>query len=136
MHYLDTNIIVYSVVNQDPRKMEVSQAIIRDLFEKDKLLISPLNLQELVYTLSKLKIDIKRIEKTYFLFQQFCKNGIDKALINSAFKTASRLNFGKNINDVIHLTFAEKYCTKLLTFDKDFNVLKKFSSIDIQILLS
>jgi predicted nucleic acid-binding protein len=72
MHYLDTNIIVYSVVNQDPRKMEVSQAIIRDLFEKDKLLISPLNLQELVYTLSKLKIDIKRIEKTYFLFQQFC----------------------------------------------------------------
>lgn len=136
MHYLDTNIIVYSVVNQDPRKMEVSQAIIRDLFEKDKLLISPLNLQELVYTLSKLKIDIKRLEKTYFLFQQFCKNGIDKALINSAFKTASRLNFGKNINDVIHLTFAEKYCTKLLTFDKDFNVLKKFSSIDIQILLS
>jgi predicted nucleic acid-binding protein len=56
MHYLDTNIIVYSVVNQDPGKMEVSQSIIRDLFEKDDLLISPLNLQELIYTLSKLKI--------------------------------------------------------------------------------
>jgi predicted nucleic acid-binding protein len=47
MHYLDTNIIVYSVVNQDPGKMEVSQSIIRDLFEKNNLLISPLNLQEL-----------------------------------------------------------------------------------------
>ncbi|HKJ97926.1 MAG TPA: PIN domain-containing protein [Desulfotignum sp.] len=134
MHYLDTNIIVYSVVNQDPRKMEVSQSIIRDLFEKDKLLISPLNLQELIYTLSKLKIDMERIEQTYFLFQQFCKNEIDKTLIDSAFKIISRLNFGKNINDVIHLTFAEKYCTKLLTFDKDFKILKQFSSLDIQIL--
>jgi predicted nucleic acid-binding protein len=64
MHYLDTNIIVYSVVNQDPGKMEVSQSIIRDLFENDNLLISPLNMQEFIYTLSKLKIDIKHIEQT------------------------------------------------------------------------
>ena len=134
MHYLDTNIIIYSVVNQDPGKMEVGQSIIRDLFERDELLISPLNLQELIYTLSKLKVDIKRIEQAYFLFQQFCKNEIDKTLIDSAFKIVSRLNFGKNINDVIHLKFAEKYCTKLLTFDKDFKILKRFSSLDIQIL--
>ncbi len=134
MHYLDTNIIVYSVVNQDSGKMEVSQSIIRDLFEKDNLLISPLNLQELIYTLSKLKIDIKHIEQTYLLFQQFCQNEIDKTLIDSAFKIVSRLNFGKNINDVIHLKFAEKYCTKLLTFDKDFKILKQFSLLDIQIL--
>jgi len=134
MHYLDTNIIVYSVVNQDPGKMEVSQSIIRDLFENDNLLISPLNMQELIYTLSKLKIDIKHIERTYLFFQQFCKNEIDKTLIDSAFKIVSRLNFGKNINDVIHLTFAEKYCTKLLTFDKNFKILKQFSSLEIQIL--
>ena len=134
MHYLDTNIIVYSVVNQDPGKMEISQSIIRDLFEKDELLISPLNLQELVYTLSKLKIDMKRIKQTYFLYQRFCKNEIDKTLIDSAFKIVSRLNFGSNINDVIHLKFAEKYCTKLMTFDKDFKLLKQFSSLDIQIL--
>ncbi len=114
--------------------MEVSQSIIRDLFEKDKLLISPLNLQELIFTLSKLKIDIKRIEQTYFLFQQFCQNEIDKTLVDSAFEIVSKLDFGKNINDVIHLKFAEKYCTKLLTFDKDFKVLKPFSSLDIQIL--
>lgn len=134
MHYLDTNIIIYSVVNQDPRKMEVSQSIIRDLFEKNKLLISPLTLQELVFTLSKLKIEIERIKQIYFLFQHFCQNEIDKALVDSAFEIVSKLDFGKNINDVIHLKFAEKYCTKLLTFDKDFNNLKQYSSIDIQIL--
>jgi len=134
MHYLDTNIIIYSVVNQDPRKMEVSQSIIRDLFEKNKLLISPLNLQELIFTLSKLKIEIERIKQIYFLFQQFCQNEIDKALVDSAFEIVSKLDFGKNINDVIHLKFAEKYCTKILTFDKDFNLLKQYSAIDIQIM--
>ena len=134
MHYLDTNIIIYSVVNQDPGKMEISQSIIRDLFEKNKLLISPLNLQELIFTLSKLKIEIERIEQIYFLFHQFCHNEIDKTLVDSAFEIVSRLNFGKNINDVIHLKFAEKYCTKLLTFDKDFSILKKYSAIDVQIL--
>lgn len=134
MHYLDTNIIIYSVVNQDPRKMEVSQSIIRDLFEKNKLLISPLNLQELIFTLYKLKIEIERIKQIYFLFQQFCQNEIDKALVDSAFEIVSKLDFGKNINDVIHLKFAEKYCTKILTFDKDFNLLKQYSAIDIQIM--
>jgi predicted nucleic acid-binding protein len=134
MHYLDTNIIIYSVVNQDPGKMEISQSIIRDLFEKNKLLISPLNLQELIFTLSKLKIEIERIEQIYFLFHQFCHNEIDKTLVDSAFEIVSRLNFGKNINDVIHLKFAEKYCTKLLTFDKDFSILKQYSAIDVQIL--
>lgn len=134
MHYLDTNIIIYSVVNQDPRKMEVSQSIIRDLFEKNKLLISPLNLQELIFTLSKLKIEIERIKQIYFLFQQFCQNEIDKALVDSAFEIVSKLDFGKSINDVIHLKFAEKYCTKILTFDKDFNLLKQYSAIDIQIM--
>jgi predicted nucleic acid-binding protein len=114
--------------------MEISQSIIRDLFEKNKLLISPLNLQELIFTLSKLKIEIERIEQIYFLFHQFCHNEIDKTLVDSAFEIVSRLNFGKNINDVIHLKFAEKYCTKLLTFDKNFSILKQYSAIDIQIL--
>jgi len=69
-----------------------------------------------------------------FLPGVFCENEIDKALIDSTFEIVSTLDFCKNINDVIHLKFAEKYCTKLLRFDKDFNNLKQYSSIDIQIL--
>jgi len=54
--------------------------------------------------------------------------------MNSAFEIASKINFGKNINDIIHLKFAEKYCSKLLTFDKDFRLLKQFSKIEIAII--
>lgn len=68
MHYLDTNILIYSSVNQDPAKMDLSQSIVQELFNKDKLLLSPLSLQELIFTLFKLNINIESIEKTYSLF--------------------------------------------------------------------
>ena len=134
MHYLDTNILIYSSVNQDPIKMDLSQSIIRELFIKDKLLLSPLSLQELIFTLFKLNINLKSIEKTYSLFNQFCQYEINRGIMDSAFETASKINFGKNINDIIHLKFAEKYCDKLLTFDQDFKLLKQFSKIEIEII--
>ena len=134
MHYLDTNILIYSSVNQDPAKMDLSQSIVQELFNKDKLLLSPLSLQELIFTLFKLNINIESIEKTYSLFNQFCQYEINRDIMDSAFEIASKTNFGKNINDIIHLKFAEKYCSKLLTFDKDFKLLKQYSKIEIDII--
>ena len=34
MHYLDTNILIYSSVNQNPAKMDLSQSIVQELFDK------------------------------------------------------------------------------------------------------
>ena len=81
-----------------------------------------------------LNINIESIEKTYSLFNQFCQYEINRDIMNSAFEIASKINFGKNINDIIHLKFAEQYCSKLLTFDKDFKLLKQFSKIEIDII--
>jgi predicted nucleic acid-binding protein len=88
----------------------------------------------LIFTLFKLDINIKSIEKTYSLFNQFCQYEINRDIIDSAFEIVTKINFGKNINDIIHLKFAEKYCSKLLTFDKDFKLLKQFSKIEIDII--
>ncbi len=134
MHYLDTNILIYSSVNQDQKKMILSQSIVQDLFKKDKLLLSPLSLQELIFTLSKLKINFESIEKAYSLFHQFCHYEINKEIIDSAFEIVTKIDFGRNINDIIHLKFAERHCGKLLTFDKDFALLKPFTKMDIEIL--
>ena len=38
------------------------------------------------------------------------------------------------INDAVHLKFAEKYASKLITFDKDLNKFKSLTSIVIEIL--
>jgi predicted nucleic acid-binding protein len=114
--------------------MNFSQSLVRDLFNKDKLLLSPLSLQELIFTLFKLNIDIVSIEKTYSFYNEFCQYEINREILDSSFKIASNINFGKNINDIIHLKFAEKYCNKFITFDRDFKRLKQFSEIEIDII--
>lgn len=40
----------------------------------------------------------------------------------------------KNINNIIHLKTAEKYCEKIITFDSDFEKLQALTNIEIQIL--
>ena len=134
MHYLDTNLLIYSAVNQDLLKRQQSQSIIQKLFESDQLLLSPLSIQELIFTLSKLKIPEAHIENTYSLFQKFCRYEINCKIMESAYSIAAELGYGKNINDVIHLKFAERYCEKLITFDKDFKRLSPFSKISIEII--
>ena len=134
MHYLDTNVLIYSCVNQDSDKLEKSQAIIHELFSNNNLLLSPVSLQELIFTLSKIKLKPDQIKKDYDFFSRFCAHEIDRELLDSAFETASELNFGRNINDIIHLKFAEKYRTKLITYDSDFMILKPIASIEINIL--
>ena len=134
MHYLDTNILVYSAVNQDPLKRQQSQSIIQELYESERLLLSPLSIQELIFTLSTLKISEKQIENTCLLFLNFCRYKIDCTILDEAYSLVTELGYGKNINDVIHLKFAERYCDKLITFDKDFKRLSPFSKIAIEII--
>ena len=134
MHYLDTNLLVYSAVNQDPLKRQQSQSIIQGLFESDQLLLSPLSIQELIFTLSKLKISEAQIENTYSLFQKFCRYEIDCKIMDDAYSVVAELGYGKNLNDVIHLKFAERYCEKLITFDKDFKRLSPLSKISIEVI--
>ena len=56
MLYLDTNILVYSLVNQDNAKMIASQTLINQSIADSSLILSPLVLQELAFTLAKLNL--------------------------------------------------------------------------------
>ncbi|EIM65083.1 PIN domain-containing protein [Desulfobacter postgatei 2ac9] len=54
--------------------------------------------------------------------------------MDNVYSVVAELEYGKNINDVIHLKFAERYCEKLITFDKDFKRLSPFSKISIEVI--
>lgn len=114
--------------------MEKSQGLIKKLANEGNLLLSPLSLQELAFTLSKLNIDKEHIKNNYELFSVFCQYSIDKALLDSAFETCIQIDFCKNINDIIHIKFAEQYCDKFSTYDHDFKRLEQITDIDINIL--
>lgn len=55
-------------------------------------------------------------------------------LIIESYELADKLNYFQNINDCIHIKFAEKYCRKLVTFDKDFKKFKEHTNLEIEIL--
>jgi len=134
MHYLDTNVLIYACVNQDDGKMKQSQDLIRELQNRNKLILSPLSLQEFVFTLSKINVHKDHIKNNYKAFACFCHYPIDAGLLNDAVEACLELNFCKNINDMVHLKFSEQYCSELSTFDKDFMRLHDISHIKINVL--
>jgi predicted nucleic acid-binding protein len=105
-----------------------------DAINSNKILISPLVIQEYVYTLNKLKVDSKVVYDNSRVFEFYCKYYIDSLLVSSATALASKINSFSNINDILHLKFAENYCSRLITYDSDFNKFKQFSKIEIEIL--
>ena len=134
MLFFDTNVIVYSIVNLDEEKLNISQQLVNNALEENSILISPLILQEMIFTLGKLGVEAELIEENVDLWTNFSINKIDNDIVRKAFDLCKKVNNFKIINDAIHLKFAEKYCTKMITFDKDFKKFKSFTDLEIEIL--
>lgn len=130
--FFDTNVLVYFAINQDNRKQSIAQTLIQQAIEKQTLIISPLVMIEFIFVMSKLNQLVEQ-EKTVSFFQQFVKGQIDIDIVLSAYQFCAQHGQGKNINDVIHLKFAEKHCEKIVTFDNDFKTLEPFSTIKLEI---
>jgi predicted nucleic acid-binding protein len=88
MLYLDTNILVYSLVNQDHGKMLASQSLINQCLADSSLLLSPLILQELAFTLAKLNLPQTMISDSFDVFKAFAAFDIDVDLCDSGFQLA------------------------------------------------
>lgn len=125
MVYVDTNVLIYISVNQGDERRDIAAKLVRELIENDELFLSPLTIQEFIFTLSKLKIDLTQIAQDVDFYLDFVQQAIDKEVLTDAFVLCRKINYCKNINDVIHLKVAERYCRKLITFDNDFKKLKK-----------
>lgn len=134
MTFFDTNVLVYSTVNLDKVKQEVSDRLIEAAIKEKALTISTLVLSEFIYVLSKLNIDKQLVEKAISLYKPFVENAIEPSTVFDAYELCRKLGTGKNINDAIHLKFAEIHCTKIVTFDKDFKKFKPSTDIVIDLL--
>jgi len=133
MIYFDTNVLIYSTIDQDQEKALISKELIEKSIKSDDFVISPLVLNEFIFVLSKQKIIDKYKENVEF-YSQFCKFGFNKSDVLNAYDKCQKLDKCRNINDFIHLEIANKHCKKLVTFDSDFKSLQKFYDIEIEIL--
>jgi len=134
MWYFDTNILVYSITAVDEDKMLYSQGLINDCVKSNRLLISPVTLQELIFVLAKLKLEKQLMTESVYSFLKYSRYEIDSSIVRDAFELCNRIDFCRNVNDAIHLKFAEKYCEKLLTYDRDFKKFKPHSELNIEII--
>ncbi len=131
MIYFDTNVLIYTVATQGDKKTEISNYLISKAIKRKEFFISELVLIELIFGLSKLKIENKEIVDLYY---DLSKSMINNDIVISAFKKCKLLNKCRNINDFVHLEIVNRYCDKLITFDSDFKNLEKFYDIEIEIL--
>ena len=136
MLFFDTNVIVYSIVNLDEEKLKISQQLVNEALDENSILISPIILQEMIFTLGKLRVEPGVIEENVDLWTNFSISMIDNDMVKEAFDLCKKINNFRTINDAIHLKFAEKYCKKLITFDNDFKKFTSFTELEIEILQS
>ena len=133
MTFFDTNVLVYFTINQDKQKLEKAQEMIFDAIKKDIFFISPMVLSEYMFVLGKYGV-IKEHKNKVLLFSEYVEASIDKEVVLEAYDICEKIDFCKNINDIIHLKIAERHCNKLVTFDDDFRKLQKYTDIEIEIL--
>ena len=118
----------------DETKYLKSTQLIKQSIADNTLFLSPLSLMEFIFVLSKLKVEVKSIRNWFSYFVDYIYVPIDKELIKLAEKKLEEINTGLHINDIIHFKIAEKYCQKLITYDKGFSRFQTAANITIEIL--
>lgn len=135
MVYVDTNILIYAGVEQDLNKKTIAMRLLENHAQNNTLQLSLLSLQEYSFTFAKLNIDNAITHQDIHYYSNHVKHLITKEIFLSAIELCTKINYHKNINDVIHLKFAEQHCDKLITFDNDFKKLKPYTDMEIEILV-
>ncbi len=134
MKYIDTDILIHSIIIQDIEKHNTSKSIILKSIENDEFFISLLTLQELAFVLDKLAFEKSFIDKNISELLKFKPVNYNINHFSRAIQIANIIGF-QNINDCLHLSLAEYYCSELLTYNKkDFAKIKKYTDIKITIL--
>lgn len=134
MTFFDTNVLVYGIVTQDETKQKRACGLIEQALHAGRFAISPLVLSELIYVLTRLGADKELIFRNVELYKAFISHAISVDIIWEAFTIAHVHNAAGNINDLIHIKYAERYCTEIITFDKGFESFKRFTQLSIKTL--
>ena len=134
MVYLDTNVLIYAALEQDRQKKEISIALIESLTDANALILSPLTLQEYIFTLGRLGISGEIIAHDVTFYQEHLGENYDAQMLVSALQQCVQSRTCKHINDLLHLQIANRYADKLVTFDRDFGKLREYARVEVEVL--
>ncbi len=133
MRFFDTNVLVYYSVMQDEGKQKIAEELIEEAIVDEVFFLSPLVFSEYVFSLAKLGA-LPESQPLIDYFKQYVQEIPFASIVLEAYDLCYEIDACKSINDVIHLKTAERFCSELVTFDRDFRKLREFAGVEVEVL--
>ncbi|MFI5139916.1 MAG: type II toxin-antitoxin system VapC family toxin [Sphingobacteriales bacterium] len=134
MDYFDTDVIIHSLVNQNPNLHLKVNDLIEEVVKTNRFLISWLSIQEIGFVLAKLDQPVSFISLK--LGDLIYSSPVEYGLIEftRAVEIAKVIGF-KDFNDCLHTAIAEQHCSDLYTCNyRDFKRIQPLTSLNIHFL--
>lgn len=134
MDYIDTDVLIHSLVNQNLNLHLKATDMIDEMITGNRFFISWLSIQETGYVLAKLDQPVSFISSKLnsliaSLPAQYGLNEFTRAI-----KLAEIIGY-KDFNDCLHTAIAEQHCTDLYTCNyKDFSRIQPHTFLNIHFL--
>lgn len=132
MNYIDTDVLIHSLVNQNPQLHLKVNDLIEEMVKADTFLISFLNIQEIGFVLAKLNQPASYISSKLNLLISSTPVSYGSNEFNRAITLAEIIGF-KDFNDCLHTAIAEQHCSDLYTC-KDFKKIQPHTTLNIHFL--
>lgn len=117
MVYLDTDVLVNFLVEQDRDKHKLAGRIYERVSRDGSIFMSFLVLQEASFVLGKLNVPVAEIRTKVNALSLLRPYAYQLEEYSRAVDIAERIGF-QHFNDCVHTAIAEKYCKELITFNK------------------
>ena len=135
MQFFDTNVLIYGFVKNvdDKHQQQTSINLIENALSSDSFVISDIVLYEFAFVAKKLEEKKENIDNFLKFLSTFSKQS-NSMIANRTLELLNESSLYKSSFDINHLAFCEFYELELVTFDKGFKSLSKYSDTKIRLL--
>ena len=135
MQFFDTNVLIYGFVKNvdDKHQQQTSINLIEDALSSNSFVISDIVLYEFAFVANKLEEKKENIDSFLKFLSTFSKQS-NSMIANRTLELLNESRLHKSSFDINHLAFCEFYELELVTFDKGFKSLSKYSDTKIRLL--
>ena len=135
MQFFDTNVLIYGFVKNvdDKHQQQTSINLIENALSSDSFVISDIVLYEFAFVAKKLEEKKENIDNFLKFLSTFSRHS-NSMIANRTLELLNKSGLYKSSFDINHLAFCEFYELELITFDKGFKNLSKYSDTKIRLL--
>jgi len=135
MQFFDTNVLIYGFVKNvdDKHKQQTSINLIENALSSNSFVVSEIVLYEFAFVANKLEEKKENIDSYLKFLSTFSKQS-NSMIANRTLELLNKSGLYKSSFDINHLAFCEFYELELITFDKGFKSLAKYSDTKIRLL--